>query len=87
LLQAIAEIKLPEELPYSKSVYHLCVLRVQDRDALQRELTQAGIGTGVHYPTPMYLQKAYTLLGTPKVICRRQNGQPLRSFPCPCILS
>jgi len=44
LLQAIAEIKLPEELPYSKSVYHLCVLRVQDRDALQRELTQAGIG-------------------------------------------
>jgi dTDP-4-amino-4,6-dideoxygalactose transaminase len=63
LLQAIPEIKLPEELPSSKSVYHLYVLRVQDRDALQRELTQAGIGTGVHYPTPVHLQKAYTWLG------------------------
>jgi dTDP-4-amino-4,6-dideoxygalactose transaminase len=63
LLQAIPEITLPEELPYSMAVYHLYVVRVQDRDALQRDLTQAGIGTGVHYPTPLHLQKAYAWLG------------------------
>jgi dTDP-4-amino-4,6-dideoxygalactose transaminase len=63
LLQAIPEITLPEELPYGKAVYHLYVIRAQDRDALQRDLTQAGIGTGVHYPTPLHLQKAYAWLG------------------------
>jgi dTDP-4-amino-4,6-dideoxygalactose transaminase len=63
LLQAIPEITLPEKLPYSKAVYHLYVVRVQERDGLQRDLTQAGIGTGVHYPTPLHLQKAYVWLG------------------------
>jgi dTDP-4-amino-4,6-dideoxygalactose transaminase len=62
LLQAIPEITLPEELPYSKAVYHLYVVRVRDRDELQRSLAQAGIGTGVHYPTPLHLQKAYAYL-------------------------
>ena len=63
LLQAISEITLPEELPYSKAVYHLYVIRAHDRDELQRDLTQADIGTGVHYPTPLHLQKAYAWLG------------------------
>jgi dTDP-4-amino-4,6-dideoxygalactose transaminase len=63
LLQAISEITLPEELPYSKAVYHLYVIRAHSRDELQRDLTQAEIGTGVHYPTPLHLQKAYAWLG------------------------
>ena len=63
LLQALPAIQRPEELPYGKAVYHLYVVRVQDRDVLQRELTQASIGTGVHYPTPLHLQKAYEGLG------------------------
>jgi dTDP-4-amino-4,6-dideoxygalactose transaminase len=63
LLQAIPEITLPAELSYSKAVYHLYVIRLQARDALQCDLRQAGIGTGVHYPTPLHLQKAYACLG------------------------
>jgi dTDP-4-amino-4,6-dideoxygalactose transaminase len=63
LLQVIPEITLLEELPYSKAVYHLYVVRIQARGALQRDLTQAGIETGVHYPTPLHLQKAYAWLG------------------------
>jgi dTDP-4-amino-4,6-dideoxygalactose transaminase len=62
-LQAIAQVKRPEELPYGKAVYHLYVVRVQDRDRLQHELMQANISTGVHYPTPLHLQKAYARLG------------------------
>jgi len=63
LLQTIPGIMVPKELPYSKSVYHLYVVRVQERDALQRDVTHAGIGTGVHYPIPLHLQKAYAWLG------------------------
>jgi dTDP-4-amino-4,6-dideoxygalactose transaminase len=63
LLQATPEIQRPEELPYGHGVYHLYVVRVQDRETLQRELAHAGIGTGVHYPTPLHLQKAYAWLG------------------------
>lgn len=33
------------------------------RDAVQRSLTAAGIGTGIHYPIPVHLQKAYADLG------------------------
>jgi dTDP-4-amino-4,6-dideoxygalactose transaminase len=61
-LQPIPQIVPIEELPYSKAVYHLYVVRVQDRDKWLCDLTQAGIGTGVHYPTPLHLQKAYAWL-------------------------
>jgi len=63
LLQALPEITLFEELPYSKAVYHIYAVRVPDRDTLQGALTQAGIGTGVHYPIPVHLQEAYAWLG------------------------
>jgi dTDP-4-amino-4,6-dideoxygalactose transaminase len=39
------------------------VVRVQDREALQAHLAEAGIATGVHYPIPLHLQKAYQHLG------------------------
>jgi dTDP-4-amino-4,6-dideoxygalactose transaminase len=38
-------------------------VRVKDRDALQARLADAGIGTGIHYPIPLHLQKAYEHLG------------------------
>ena len=40
-------------------VFHLYVLRTPDRVALQAKLRAAGIGTGVHYPSPVHLQPAY----------------------------
>ena len=49
----------PVESPSSKSVYHLYVVRTQFRDALQKHLTEAGIGTGIHYPIPIHMQLAY----------------------------
>jgi dTDP-4-amino-4,6-dideoxygalactose transaminase len=44
-------------------VYHLFVIRVSDRDGLQKQLTDANIGTGIHYPVPLHLQKAYSSMG------------------------
>jgi dTDP-4-amino-4,6-dideoxygalactose transaminase len=56
-------ITLPYESPRTKAVYHLYVIRVQNRDQLQTHLAQASISTQVHYPTPLHLQKAYATLG------------------------
>ena len=56
-------IRTPYEHPWSRAVYHLYVVRVEDRDALMEHLKMAGIGTGIHYPIPLHRQKAYAHLG------------------------
>jgi dTDP-4-amino-4,6-dideoxygalactose transaminase len=56
-------VVLPNESPRTKSVYHLYVIRVKNRDHVQSELARAGISTQVHYPIPLHLQKAYASLG------------------------
>jgi len=55
-------ITLPYEPSSSKSVYHLYVVRTPYRSELQEQLNQAGVGTGVHYPIPLHLQKAYAAM-------------------------
>lgn len=54
---------LPSERPGSRHVYHLYVVRVQDRDGWRARLTDAGVQTGIHYPIPVHLQPAYRDLG------------------------
>jgi dTDP-4-amino-4,6-dideoxygalactose transaminase len=58
-------IILPYEPSWSKAVYHLFVIRVEDRIQLQKHLAEAHIGTAIHYPVPLHLQKAYAWLGYP----------------------
>jgi len=53
----------PYEPDWARAVYHLYVVRVRDRDGLIRQLAEAVIGTGIHYPIPLHLQKAYRALG------------------------
>ena len=56
----------PYQSSASKSAYHLYVVRTPFRDELQKHLTEAGIGTGIHYPIPVHLQTAYASLGWKK---------------------
>lgn len=53
----------PSTPPWSRPNYHLYVVRTAFRDQLQEHLTNAGIGTGLHYPVPVHLQKAYASFG------------------------
>ena len=53
----------PFEPTWARAVYHLYVVRTTDREGLMRHLAKAGIGTGIHYPVPLHLQKAYEGLG------------------------
>jgi dTDP-4-amino-4,6-dideoxygalactose transaminase len=66
LAEAKDSVAVPVEAPWAKGVYHLYVVRVADREALQAVLAEAGIGTGIHYPIPLHLQKAYQHLGYTK---------------------
>jgi dTDP-4-amino-4,6-dideoxygalactose transaminase len=62
LLADNESINLPYEPSWSRSVYHLYVIRSQDREGLIGHLKEAGISTGIHYPIPLHLQKAYASL-------------------------
>lgn len=73
-------ITLPFEPEMSRSVYHLYVIRVEDRQDLQNYLTEANIGTGIHYPIPLHLQTAYRSLGYEPgdfPVCEQIAGQIL----------
>ncbi|MFQ5585202.1 MAG: DegT/DnrJ/EryC1/StrS family aminotransferase [Thermodesulfobacteriota bacterium] len=57
------EVVKPQEANYAEHVYHLYVIRCGRRDELQRYLVENGVGTLIHYPIPVHLQKAYEDLG------------------------
>lgn len=46
-----------------RHVYHLYILQSEKREELVSYLNEKGIATGVYYPVPLHLQKAYTDLG------------------------
>jgi dTDP-4-amino-4,6-dideoxygalactose transaminase len=56
-------LKLPVEAPARRHVWHLFVVLHPQRDLIRRELGARGIETGLHYPVPLHLQKAYAHLG------------------------
>jgi dTDP-4-amino-4,6-dideoxygalactose transaminase len=54
----------PAPPDHCRHVYHVYAVQVQDRDKVQKALQGAGIATGIHYPVPVHLQKAYANLGS-----------------------
>ena len=74
-------ITLPHQPSWSKSVFHLYVVRTQNRDELQKHLEDAGVGTGIHYPIPVHLQAAYAAFGW------RQGDFPVAEAAAEQILS
>src|SRR5271169_464880 len=62
LAGADGDVILPHEPSWSRAVYHLYVVRTDDRDGLMAHLKEQGIGSGIHYPIPLHLQNAYASL-------------------------
>lgn len=62
-LLADSDVKCQIEPPGYRHVYHLYVIRSKNRDALQTYLKDHGIGTAIHYPTPVHLQPFYDKTG------------------------
>jgi dTDP-4-amino-4,6-dideoxygalactose transaminase len=55
----IGEVIPPCHPDYINPVYHLYVIRVQKREQLIKYLNEKGVQTGLHYPLPLHMQKAY----------------------------
>ena len=56
-------VHLPKVRENCSHVWHLFVVRVENRDKFQKYLEENGIGTVIHYPIPPHLSKAYENLG------------------------
>jgi len=63
LLAEIDAIHTPIESSYAKHIYHVYAIRGPRRDALISYLGERGISSGIHYPVPLHLQRAYSSLG------------------------
>lgn len=76
-------IELPVVPENAEHVYHLYVVRLADRELLRTELGKEGIGTGLHYPIPLHLQKAYAFLGLKKgrYLNTERSAETILSLP------
>jgi dTDP-4-amino-4,6-dideoxygalactose transaminase len=63
LLADVPGVQVPTVAPGNVDVWHLYVVRVEERDRVLDELHAAGVGAGIHYPFPVHLTKAYGDLG------------------------
>ena len=64
------DLPLPHTTELERHVYHLYVIRINNRDTVRQKLSEAGISTGIHYPVALPFLEAY----------RRQGNQP-GAFP------
>lgn len=62
-LRGVGDLITPVTNPGSTHVYHLYVVRTEQRNDLMKYLGEKGIGTMIHYPVPPHLQKAYSYMG------------------------
>lgn len=65
-LMADKDVIVPVIRDNARHVYHLYVIRVNNRDELRKKFAKKGISTGIHYPIPLHLQPAYGYLGYKK---------------------
>jgi dTDP-4-amino-4,6-dideoxygalactose transaminase len=63
LLEDVGDVVTPKIAPNRDHVYHLYVIRSENRDALREHLTQASISTVLNYPKALPFYPAYTYLG------------------------
>ncbi|MFC5285849.1 DegT/DnrJ/EryC1/StrS family aminotransferase [Actinokineospora guangxiensis] len=63
LLSDVPGVITPVVAEGNVPVWHLYVVRVRDRDTVLGKLHAAGIGAGIHYPTPVHLTGAFAGLG------------------------
>jgi dTDP-4-amino-4,6-dideoxygalactose transaminase len=62
LLKPAAGIQIPKIHKNASHVFHLYVIRTENRERLQAFLKENGVSTGVHYPTPLPFLEAYSYL-------------------------
>ena len=62
LLSPVQNVQTPKIHCNAKHVFHLYVIRCNDRDKLNKYLNANGVSTAIHYPSPLPFLKAYEYL-------------------------
>ena len=75
LLAGVPGVVAPKIADYAVPVFHLYVIRVADRDAVQKALAERGISTAIHYPISLPSLEAYAHLGHAHEDFPVANGQ------------
>jgi dTDP-4-amino-4,6-dideoxygalactose transaminase len=57
-LAGVGDLRFPKDPPEAEPVYHQMTILTAQRDALMRYLAGLGIGSSIHYPTPLHVQPA-----------------------------
>jgi len=63
LLTGLPRVILPKEYPDRRHVFHVYVVRVDDREQFMKFLLERGVQTAIHYPYPVHTLPAYADLG------------------------
>jgi dTDP-4-amino-4,6-dideoxygalactose transaminase len=63
LTSALGAVTIPYEPSWTRAIYHLYVIRVENRDQLKTYLAAANIATKIHYPVALHRQEGYRELG------------------------
>lgn len=81
-------IKLPESpLHTGEHVWHLFVVRCDDRSALAEHLTAEGVQSLIHYPIPPHKQNAYSEKTQPQLKITEGIHEHVLSLPIAPIMS
>jgi len=62
-LEEVPEIRTLETVQAAEPVYHLFIVRLENREKVMEKLKERQIGSAIYYPTPVHLQPAYAALG------------------------
>ena len=83
-LKKIKEINIPPRIENYKLVYHLYIVFAENRDGLLKYCIDHGISAKIHYPIPIYRQKALKALGYKKgdFPITDSHAEKIISFPC-----
>lgn len=83
LLSNMPGVKTPKDVENVRAVYHLYVVRVNNRSELQKHLKEKEIETGIHYPIPLHRQPAYAYMKLPEgsFPIVEENARQILSLP------
>ena len=83
-LSKIKGIKIPPRPKNYRIVYHLYIVFAEKRDQLYKYCLKKKIEAKIHYPIPIYRQKAYKFLGHKKGDFKISDihAKKIISFPC-----
>lgn len=75
------KITLPKAYDEKAHVWHVFVVRSDDRDALQKHLEDNGIQTNIHYPTAPHKQECYSEYASLSLPVTEKIHQEVMSLP------